>query len=82
MSKKRVGISMIDKVAISVIKRGGGIVHLDLKTGEGCLEGSTTFPPKRMRRLEQLGMLIPNEDALFGMPSQTYRLTDAAKEII
>ena len=57
-----------------------GFVRIDLNgKGYGYLESSHIVSPGRLERLRLLGFLKSSGDALFGVPSQTWRLTDGTQ---
>ena len=64
-------LTKLDKKAIDLIAMNG-VVGVDLK-GEPWLESNRQITKFRLRRLIELGKLVPNNDALFG-ESQTWRL--------
>ena len=60
-----------DRAALALIERCG-FVTLGLD-GKPCLESNIQIDDATFQRLVADGILIPNGDALFGAPSQTYR---------
>jgi hypothetical protein len=63
----------IDLSALWLIRRCGFIT---LANGEPCLEGDTQISREVFQRLLADGRIIPNGDAMFGAPSQTFRAKD------
>lgn len=54
-----------------------GFVRIDLdSSGYGYLESGRRITPGRLERLRQLGFICPNMDSMFGVSSQTWRITD------
>lgn len=54
-----------------------GFIRIDLdSSGYGYLESGRRVAPGRLERLRQFGFIEPSGDSMFGVPSQTWRLTD------
>lgn len=67
-------LTNLDKEAIELIKRNGGVVRVEPVSGKPALESDTQIGPGRFARLQFLGLLEPSGDRLLEGPSQTFQL--------
>ena len=77
--KRRIAarLTSLDREAYDLIARNDGWVRYS-STGGPALESNTQIGPGRLRRLEALGYLAPNNDRLFeDGPAQTYSIISA-----
>lgn len=79
ISPRRVAVKLteLDKEAIALIKRNGGVVRIEPTSGRPALESNTQIGPGRFARLQFLGLLEPSGDRLFEGLSQTFRLVSS-----
>lgn len=69
-------ITQQDLVAFREISRCG---FVRIERDGGCLETGWHVSPGRLARLRGLGLVAPSGDSMFGVESQTWKLTDGAK---
>lgn len=70
--------SKIDKQLIDLIRINGGFVIRKID-GDGTLQSGASLRKEKFDRLIELGLLEEAGDALFGVPSQTWKLKEKAK---
>jgi hypothetical protein len=70
--------SKMDRHFAEVIERSGGTVFRDLNgdgwADRGPFEQAHKIPKERFDRLVELGLIEAAGDALFGAPSQTWKI--------
>lgn len=67
-------LTKLDRDAIALIERNGGVVRIEPTSGRPALESNIQIGPGRFARLQFLGLLEPSGDRLFEGVSQTFRL--------
>lgn len=71
-------ITRQDLIALSQIELCG-FIRTGLDDGRGYLENNRDIAPGRLQRLAQMGFVAPSGDSMFGVRSQTWRLTNGTK---
>jgi hypothetical protein len=67
--------SKIDRQILDLIRMNGGFIFRELD-GEGTFQSGAGISKVKFDRLIQLGLLEETGDALFGVPSQTWKIKE------
>lgn len=70
--------SKIDKQLIELIRMNGGFIFREID-GTGSLRTGASLRKERFDRLVALDLLEEAGDALFGVPSQTWKLKEKSR---